>query len=137
MPPVIEETLLDPLQHNTLTRGDLPPAPPQATNQLESLDQNQGITVFAPVNSAFEAALRQLNLTTDELLTQKELLTNLQLYHAVEAVFRAADLVDGLILPTPIGQVRPHPPANLRGGQPRRQPMQRHWRHRGRSLTVI
>ena len=108
--------------------------------QPSTLDQYQGITVFAPGNSAFEAALKQLNLTTEELLTQKEFLTNLQLYHVVEAVFRAADLVDGLILPTPIGQVRPHPPANLRGGQLRQQPMQHHRRHgplAERDLTVV
>lgn len=76
----------------------------KAANLVEALAETQGITVFAPVNSAFEAALKQVNLTAAELLAQQGLVTDILLYHVVPAVARAADLVDGQILPTLGGQ---------------------------------
>jgi uncharacterized surface protein with fasciclin (FAS1) repeats len=80
---------------------------------VEALAETEGITVFAPVNSAFEAALKQVNLTAAELLAEEGLVTDILLYHVVPAVARAADLVNGQILPTLNGQVRPAPQRSM------------------------
>ena len=82
---------------------------------MEALAETEGITVFAPVNSAFEAALKQVNLTAAELLAEEGLVTDILLYHVVPAVARAADLVNGQILPTLNGQVRPARSARWEG----------------------
>ncbi|KAL4432870.1 hypothetical protein ABPG77_008196 [Micractinium sp. CCAP 211/92] len=59
------------------------------------------LTVFAPTNDAFAAALAALNFTAEELLGNTELLTAVLTYHVVPGVAaKAADLSDGLVLPT-------------------------------------
>ena len=40
--------------------------------------------MFAPTNDAFAAALEELDITTDELFSDTELLTSILTYHVVE-----------------------------------------------------
>jgi uncharacterized surface protein with fasciclin (FAS1) repeats len=47
------------------------------------------VTVFAPTNAAFDAALKALNLTADQLLANKELLTSVLLYHVVPGAIKS------------------------------------------------
>lgn len=59
------------------------------------------LTVFAPTNDAFAAALARLNFTAEELLGNTALLTDVLTYHVVPGVAAlAGDLSDGLVLPT-------------------------------------
>jgi len=60
---------------------------------LETLsDPNQELTVFAPTDAAFAAALEELGLTADELLASPDL-TNILLYHVAPGVFFSEDVV--------------------------------------------
>ena len=61
---------------------------------VAALDGNGQLTVFAPTNDAFDAALADLDLTADELLADTELLTSVLTYHVVEGEFFAADVVE-------------------------------------------
>lgn len=55
-------------------------------------DPDQELTVFAPTDAAFEAALAELGITAEELLANPEL-TNILLYHVAAGVFLAEDVV--------------------------------------------
>jgi uncharacterized surface protein with fasciclin (FAS1) repeats len=55
-------------------------------------DSEQELTVFAPTDAAFAAALEALGLTAEELLASPDL-TNILLYHVAPGVFLAADVV--------------------------------------------
>ena len=55
-------------------------------------DANADLTVFAPTNDAFGAALEALGLTADELLASDDL-SDILLYHVVPGTFLAADVV--------------------------------------------
>jgi len=60
---------------------------------IEALsDPEQQLTVFAPTDEAFAAALEALGLTAEELLASPDL-TNILLYHVAPGVFLAADVV--------------------------------------------
>jgi len=50
------------------------------------------LTVFAPTDEAFEAALEALGITAEELLASEDL-TNILLYHVVPGIFPAADVI--------------------------------------------
>ncbi len=60
------------------------------------------LTVFAPTNAAFEALLASLNMSAADLLANKELLTQVLLYHVVSGKVLAADVIalDGQMVPT-------------------------------------
>lgn len=51
------------------------------------------VTVFAPTDDAFAAALTALNMTADQLLADKELLTSVLTYHVVPGAVDAATVV--------------------------------------------
>lgn len=55
-------------------------------------DETAELTVFAPTNDAFGAALAALGLTAEELLASDDL-TDILLYHVVPGTFLAADVV--------------------------------------------
>jgi len=65
----------------------------QAAGLGETLASEGPFTVFAPTDAAFAAALDQLGLTAEELLSDTELLTNVLLYHVVPAELMAADVI--------------------------------------------
>jgi len=55
-------------------------------------DESADLTVFAPTNDAFGAALTALGLTAEELLASDDL-ADILLYHVVPGTFLAADVV--------------------------------------------
>ncbi len=55
-------------------------------------DENASLTVFAPTNDAFGAALEALDLTAAELLASPDL-ADILLYHVVPGTFLAADVI--------------------------------------------
>ena len=75
----------------------------QAAGLVDALsDPEAELTVFAPTNDAFEAALAELDLTADELLADTELLTEILTYHVVDGIVdsTAAFAADGTDVPT-------------------------------------
>ncbi len=70
---------------------------------LETLsDPEANVTVFAPTDAAFTAALEALGLTAEELLANTDLLNTVLAYHVVPGSFDAAAVVglDGAYLGT-------------------------------------
>ncbi|WP_296243448.1 MULTISPECIES: fasciclin domain-containing protein [unclassified Psychrobacter] len=61
-------------------------------------------TVFAPTDDAFAALLTKLNVTKEELLGDKEMLTSVLTYHVVPMVVKAADIPYGTAIETANGQ---------------------------------
>ena len=55
-------------------------------------DPEAALTVFAPTNDAFAAALDALGLTADELLADTETLTTILTYHVLGDVVTSADI---------------------------------------------
>jgi transforming growth factor-beta-induced protein len=55
-------------------------------------DPDATLTVFAPTNDAFEAALEALGLSADELLADTETLTAILTYHVLGEVVTSADI---------------------------------------------
>jgi branched-chain amino acid transport system substrate-binding protein len=53
------------------------------------------VTVFAPTDAAFAAALEATGLTAEELLANTELLTTILTYHVVDGAVMSTDLADG------------------------------------------
>ena len=66
----------------------------QAAGLVEALSGEDELTVFAPTDEAFEAALESLGLTADELLADTETLTSILTYHVVSGEVMAADVVE-------------------------------------------
>ena len=66
----------------------------QTAGLVDALSGEGPFTVFAPDNAAFEAALAELGMTTNELLADTETLTDILLYHVVEGELTAADLTE-------------------------------------------
>jgi transforming growth factor-beta-induced protein len=72
---------------------------------LESTLRGTGtFTLFAPTDRAFAALLAELNLTTEQLLANRPLLTSVLTYHVLATRERARDLDDGETLVTVQGQ---------------------------------
>lgn len=61
-------------------------------------------TVFAPTDDAFAALLTKLNITKEQLLGDKEMLTSVLTYHVVPMVVKAADIPYGTAIDTANGQ---------------------------------
>ncbi len=55
-------------------------------------DPEATLTVFAPTNAAFEAALEALGLTAEELLADTETLTSILTYHVLGDVVTSSDI---------------------------------------------
>ncbi|HEX2619011.1 MAG TPA: fasciclin domain-containing protein [Phototrophicaceae bacterium] len=67
---------------------------------LNTLISGETFTIFAPTNEAFEKSLADMGKTSDEVMGDKELLTQILLYHVVRGEVKASDLRDGLSLVT-------------------------------------
>lgn len=66
----------------------------QAAGLQDALaDPDATLTVFAPTNDAFAAALDALGLTAEELLADTETLTTILTYHVLGDVVTSADIV--------------------------------------------
>ena len=72
----------------------------EAAGLVETLNGPGPLTVFAPTDAAFEAALADLGLTADELLADTETLTSILTYHVVEGEVLSTDLSDGMTAAT-------------------------------------
>ncbi len=66
-----------------------------AAGLTDALTGEGPLTVFAPTDDAFAAALADLGLTAEELLGNTELLTSVLTYHVVAGEVTSGDLVDG------------------------------------------
>lgn len=75
-------------------------ADPAIVQLLSNPDAN--VTVFAPTDAAFTAALQSLNMTADQLLADQALLNKVLMYHIVPGRFDAASVValNGALLGT-------------------------------------
>ncbi len=58
------------------------------------------LTVFAPTNQAFEAALAALRIPLNTLLAETDVLQQVLEYHVVNGSYMAADLMNGEVLHT-------------------------------------
>ncbi len=67
----------------------------EAAELTDALTGEGPLTVFAPTDDAFAAALDDLGLTAEELLGNTELLTSVLTYHVVAGEVTSGDLVDG------------------------------------------
>ena len=65
----------------------------EAAGLVETLSGEDELTVFAPTDAAFAAALESLGLTAEELLADTETLTSILTYHVVPGEVLAADVV--------------------------------------------
>lgn len=73
--------------------------------ELDDMMMAEGqYTVFAPTDDAFAALLTKLNVTKEELLGDKEMLTSVLTYHVVPMVVKAADIPYGTAVDTANGQ---------------------------------
>lgn len=71
----------------------------QALQKAELVDTLKGegpFTVFAPTNAAFEALLKELDATAEELLARDDL-KDILLYHVVSGKVMSTDLTDGMM----------------------------------------
>jgi uncharacterized surface protein with fasciclin (FAS1) repeats len=60
---------------------------------IQTLDGKGQFTVFAPTDAAFVALLGELNLTAEQLLGNKELVTQVLLYHVLNGRRDSADIL--------------------------------------------
>jgi transforming growth factor-beta-induced protein len=65
-------------------------------------DPDATLTVFAPTNDAFAAALEALDLTAEELLADTETLTSILTYHVLGEVVTSADIVGAGVEEIPV-----------------------------------
>ena len=72
----------------------------ESAGLVGALSAEGPITVFAPSDEAFEAALAALDITAEELLADTDTLTSILTYHVVEGKVLSTDLSDGMTAPT-------------------------------------
>ena len=72
----------------------------EAAGLVDALTAEGPITVFAPTDDAFAAALTDLGLTAEELLADTETLTGILNYHVVDGQVLSTDLTDGMTAAT-------------------------------------
>jgi transforming growth factor-beta-induced protein len=89
---MMEETVLDIAGANE-DFSTLAAAVEAAGLQDALSDPEATLTVFAPTNEAFEAALASLGLTAEELLADTETLTAILTYHVLGDVVTSSDIV--------------------------------------------
>ncbi|CAD7702001.1 unnamed protein product [Ostreobium quekettii] len=65
--------------------------------------QAPGLTIFAPTNDAFDSALQALGVTLDNLVADKDLLTEILLYHVLGTTVRSGDIQDTATAETLLG----------------------------------
>lgn len=76
----------------------------QAAGLVDTLRGDKPLTLFAPTNAAFDALLKELNLSAEQLLANKPLLTQVLTYHALGSQVLAGQIKDGVTPQTLQGQ---------------------------------
>jgi transforming growth factor-beta-induced protein len=76
----------------------------QAAGLADTLKSPGPFTVLAPTNAAFAALLHELNLSADQLLANKPLLTQVLTYHVLPGRAFANDVSKGLVAASVLGQ---------------------------------
>jgi transforming growth factor-beta-induced protein len=76
----------------------------QAAGLVDTLKSPGPFTVLAPTNAAFAALLHELNLSADQLLANKPLLTQVLTYHVLPGRAFANDVSKGLVAASVQGQ---------------------------------
>ena len=76
----------------------------RAAGLVETLRGKGPFTLFAPTNAAFDALLKELNLTAEQLLANKPLLTQVLTYHVLASRVLARQIDDGATPTTVQGQ---------------------------------
>jgi len=95
---VIDKVLLPPTQNIVEIAQSLPDsfstlvAAVIAADLAGVLSTGGPYTVFAPTNAAFDALFAELGLTAEQLLSNKDLLTKVLLYHVVDGRVYSSDL---------------------------------------------
>lgn len=84
----------------------------KAAGLTATLSGTGPFTVFAPVNTAFDALLVELGITLDALLANTSLLTKVLTYHVVGARVLKADIVPNQSITSVQGQTFSISPAN-------------------------
>lgn len=72
----------------------------EAAGLVETLSGEGPLTVFAPTDDAFVAALEALGLTAEELLADTDTLTSILTYHVISGQVLSTDLSDGMTAAT-------------------------------------
>lgn len=89
----IVDTAVDAGNFKTLT------AALEKAGLVETLKGKGPFTVFAPTDEAFEALLKELNITGEQLLAREDL-KEILLYHVVLGKVMSTDLKDGMMVET-------------------------------------
>jgi transforming growth factor-beta-induced protein len=76
----------------------------RAAELVEPLRGNGPLTVFAPTNEAFDDLLKELNVTAEQLLANKPLLTQVLTYHVIGSRVLAQQIEDNATATTLQGQ---------------------------------
>ena len=76
----------------------------RAAGLADALRADGGKTLFAPTNEAFRRLLAELNLSAEQLLGNKPLLTQVLTYHVLASRVAARDVRDDSLVPTLQGQ---------------------------------
>lgn len=100
---VIAQASAEPAEFTTLLAA-VSAADPAVLAAVDNCD-DADVTVFAPTDAAFAAALTALGMTAEQLLADTELLTSILLYHVVPGAVLASDVValDGEMVTTANG----------------------------------
>ncbi|CAD7697230.1 unnamed protein product [Ostreobium quekettii] len=75
----------------------------EATGLLGTVAEANNVTILAPSDAAFDAAVAALGITIDDLTNNDELLTEVLLYHVLTSQLFASELADGESYPTLLG----------------------------------
>jgi transforming growth factor-beta-induced protein len=76
----------------------------RAAGLVDALRTSPSLTLFAPTNAAFDALLRELNLTAEQLLANRPLLTQVLTYHVLGSRVLARQIENGATPQTLQGQ---------------------------------
>jgi uncharacterized surface protein with fasciclin (FAS1) repeats len=98
---VTEETVLDIAAGNE-DFSTLAAAVEAAGLQEALSDPAATLTVFAPTNEAFDAALASLDVTAEELLADKETLTAILTYHVLGTTVTSTDITSAGVEEIPV-----------------------------------
>mmetsp|Transcript_14174 Transcript_14174/g.40182 ORF Transcript_14174/g.40182 Transcript_14174/m.40182 type:complete len:234 (+) Transcript_14174:582-1283(+) len=102
LPPMLPATVVDVVagspNHTVLTTAVT------SASLIDALSAEGPFTILAPTDAAFTKALEELNITSAELLADSETLTSILQLHVIPGKMMAANLSDGMMADTLLGQ---------------------------------